>query len=97
MGWRVSRIYVGGVSRALQKAYWRAFRRGAVIDSTAVSATPQGDVIFAQVTDGGRPEHVVVRAAKVGLMVEVLQHVIDDAAEHGRLATWELENVTETS
>jgi hypothetical protein len=24
----------------------------------------------------------------------VLQHVVDDAAEHGRLATWELENVS---
>jgi hypothetical protein len=90
----VSRIYVGGVSRALQKAYWRAFRRGAVIDSTAVSATPQGDVIFSQVTDGGRPEHVIIKAAQVGLMVEVLQKAIDDAFEHGRLATWELENVS---
>jgi hypothetical protein len=37
---------------------------------------------------------VVIKAAKVGLMVEVLQHVVDDAAEHGRLATWELENVS---
>lgn len=91
----MSRVYVGGVSRALQKAYWRAFRKGAVIDSTAVSATPQGDVIFSQVTDGGRPEHVVIKAAKVGLMVEVLQHVVDDAFKHERTATWEMENVSD--
>lgn len=91
----MSRVYVGGVTRALQKAYWRAIRRGAVIDSTAVSATPQGDVIFAQVTDGGRPEHVVVRAGLVGPLVENLQLVLEDAWEHGRLATWEMENVSE--
>lgn len=91
----MSRIYVGGVTRALQKAYWRAFRKGAVIDSTAVSATPQGDVIFAQVTDGGRPEHVVVRADRVGPLVENLQLVLEDAWEHGRLATWEMENVSD--
>lgn len=90
----MSRIYIGGVTKHLQRAYWRAFRRGAVIDRTSLSATPQGDLIFSQVTDGDRPEHVVIKAAKVGLMVEVLQHVIDDAAEHGRLATWELENVS---
>ena len=90
----MSRVYVGGATRALKKAYWRAFRRGAVIDSTAVSATPQGDVIFAQVTDGGRPEHVVVRAGLVGPLVENLQLVLEDAWEHGRLATWEMENVS---
>ena len=90
----MSRIYVGGVTRALQKAYWRAFRRGAVIDSTSVSATPQGDVIFSQVTDGGRPEHVVIRADRVGPLVENLQLVLEDAWEHGRLATWEMENVS---
>lgn len=91
----MSRIYVGGVTRALQKAYWRAFRKGAVIDSTAVSATPQGDVIFAQVTDGGRPEHVVIMAGLVGPLVENLQLVLEDAWEHGRLATWEMENVSD--
>lgn len=90
----MSRIYVGSVSSALQKAYWRAFRRGAVIDSTEVSATPQGDVIFAQVTDGGRPEHVVIRAGLVGPLVENLQLVLEDAWEHGRTATWEMENVS---
>ncbi len=95
MGCSVSRVYVGGVTRALQKAYWRAFRKGAVIDSTAVSATPQGDVIFAQVTDGGRPEHVVVRSDLVGPLVENLQLVLEDAWEHGRTATWEMENVSE--
>ena len=87
-------VYVGGVTRALQKAYWRAFRKGVVIDSTAVSATPQGDVIFAQVTDCGRPEHVVVRAGLVGPLVENLQLVLEDAWEHGRTATWEMENVS---
>lgn len=91
----MSRIYVGGVSKTLQKAYWRAFRTGAVIESTAISATPQGDLIFSQVTDGGRPEHVVIRADRVGVMIEDLQHVIEDAFEHGRTATWELEHVTE--
>ena len=90
----MSRIYVGGATGALQKAYRRAFRKGSVIDSTAVSATPQGDVIFAQVTDGGRPEHVVVRADRVGPLVENLQLVLEDAWEHGRLATWEMENVS---
>lgn len=52
-------------------------------------------MIFAQVTDGGRPEHVVIRAGLVGPLVENLQLVLEDAWEHGRTATWEMENVTE--